>query len=196
MSKGTIIFDLDDTLVDSSNLHCKALWKAMTEYGFDIPFESVEALVGKKREREIIAELCSPTIAEEAHDLKKKLIVSFIDKIETVHDSEWIIPELRKRGYKLALATSSVRSFTEAILEKTGWKFDVVITRDEVTHIKPDPEVLLRVKKELPGPYLFIGDHDYDRLAGKRAEIRTLIIGKDIKTLSELLDMDLAGELR
>jgi HAD superfamily hydrolase (TIGR01509 family) len=56
-----------------------------------------------------------------------------------------LLSDLRAAGVRCALVTMSYRRFTEAVLEHgPAGAFDVVVTGDEVTAGKPDPEPYLR----------------------------------------------------
>jgi len=55
---------------------------------------------------------------------------------------------------------------------------------------KPDPEGLLRACRQLgvkPAEAVFVGDSRFDEQAGQNAGIRTLIVGRDINDLGEIV---------
>jgi HAD superfamily hydrolase (TIGR01509 family) len=58
---------------------------------------------------------------------------------------------VRREGYPTALATQSHREQALRVLDILGLadEFDVVVTRDDVEHGKPDPEMHLLVAREL-----------------------------------------------
>ena len=53
------------------------------------------------------------------------------------------LAEAKRRGLKLGVASSSNREWVEGHLARLGLRhyFDCVISRDDVTHVKPDPEL-------------------------------------------------------
>jgi beta-phosphoglucomutase len=59
--------------------------------------------------------------------------------------------EVCRNGFKTGLATMSYRREVQRILDALGWAgvFDAVVTADDVTRGKPDPEVYLRVAQIL-----------------------------------------------
>lgn len=86
------------------------------------------------------------------------------------------------RGKKLAIVTSS---FTEAIhgeMAAAGLDsslFDVIVTGDDVTNYKPEPESMERALTLLgasPRECLMVGDTDKDILLGKNTGVDTVLI--------------------
>ena len=62
-----------------------------------------------------------------------------------------LLRDVRRRGYPTALATQSQRKQALRVLEILGIsdEFDVIVTREDIEHGKPDPEMHLLVAREL-----------------------------------------------
>jgi beta-phosphoglucomutase len=62
-----------------------------------------------------------------------------------------LLRDVRRQGYPTALATQSHREEALRVLEILGIRdeFDVIATREDVEHGKPDPEMHLLVAREL-----------------------------------------------
>ncbi len=60
-----------------------------------------------------------------------------------------LFEEVAAAGIPYALVTGSQRPFAEAVLASTGFRFPVVVTGDDVTRTKPDPEPYLLAAKLL-----------------------------------------------
>jgi beta-phosphoglucomutase len=62
-----------------------------------------------------------------------------------------LLRDVRHEGYTTALATQSHREQARRVLDILGLadEFDVVVTRDDVDHGKPDPEMHLLAAREL-----------------------------------------------
>lgn len=91
---------------------------------------------------------------------------------------KWLVsPRLLKRWSKraeLALFTGRTRRELSHTLEQFGVKelFPRVVTMDDVEHLKPDPEGLLRLLGGTdPKEALYLGDNLDDALAAKRARV-------------------------
>lgn len=94
--------------------------------------------------------------------------------------------ELHERGMRLAIVTTKQRATLERGLALMGIRelFEVVVTLDDVTHVKPHPEpiekalALLNVAKE---DVIMIGDNSHDIHAGQNAGVKTAGVAWSIK---------------
>jgi HAD superfamily hydrolase (TIGR01509 family) len=88
-----------------------------------------------------------------------------------------ILDFLRHQGTKLAIFTGKGRrttAITLRALELHGY-FDLVVSGNDVTRHKPDPEGILKVLREfsvLPGQALMVGDSINDVRAARAAGVR------------------------
>lgn len=72
----------------------------------------------------------------------------------------------------IGVVTSSLRSYTEMILEHDAHEVPVVVAYHDVSRRKPHPDPVLRGAKELgfpPGRCVYVGDADSDILAAASA---------------------------
>ncbi|HUS26028.1 MAG TPA: HAD family hydrolase [Nevskiaceae bacterium] len=81
---------------------------------------------------------------------------------------------LRRQGKKLALISSSYRDILHAVVAQHGLTglFDVIVSGDDVTHLKPHPESLhlaMRQLKAGAARTLMLGDSDKDLGAAQSA---------------------------
>lgn len=86
-----------------------------------------------------------------------------------------------KSTKKTALFSMNMRATVRALLEEEGVLdcFDVIVTREDVSRYKPDPEGIIRIMNELgveKSRVLFLGDRSVDAEAGKSAGVRFLMI--------------------
>src|SRR5690606_30862367 len=67
-------------------------------------------------------------------------------RLEPIDGIGELVRNAAGRGLKIALATSSPRFLAEHILESTGLMpfFNAVVTADDITRSKPDPEIYLK----------------------------------------------------
>jgi len=65
------------------------------------------------------------------------------------------LKKLKAGGYRLAIATSTKRSFTDDIIRELDLEkyFDITVAGDEVKFSKPDPEIYLKAAKKLGVDY-------------------------------------------
>ena len=149
-----IIFDLDGVVLSTDHFHYLA-WKSLADE-LQIPFDEKdnEKLRGVSRMAsfEIILankpELKLTEAEKEAYATQKnELYRTYLQKMTPADVSEEVrqtLKELRARGYRLSVGSSSKNA--GFILERTEMRdyFDAVSDGNNITHSKPDPEVFLK----------------------------------------------------
>ena len=151
-----VIFDLDGVICFTDKYHYQA-WKEMAD-GIGVYFDEVinNRLRGVSRmaSLDIILERSEKSykekekLAAQKNEIYKKLLeqMSPADLSDEVKNT---LDELRKRGYKLAIGSSSKN--TKMILKQLGLDgyFDAISDGTNITHSKPDPEVFLKAAQFL-----------------------------------------------
>lgn len=154
-----VIFDFDGVIADSEALHYKALNEVFNRYGVDVPKEvHWEKYLGYS-DRENI-EAVSVDYDMGMDDAK---IQGLIDEKKVVFDEliasgsiiidgvETFIQRLIKADIRRAICSGALRSDIDLMLAGTDFKnaFEAVVTADDVTHGKPDPEGYLLALNKL-----------------------------------------------
>ena len=185
-----VIFDLDGVLVFTDIFHYEA-WKKIAEE-LSIPFskEDNDRLRGVSRAEslEIILEKytgepLSKEYKKELLEKKNDIYRSFLDTMTEADVTDEVretLKELRDRGLRLAVGSSSKN--TDFILKKVGLldAFDAVADDTHITRSKPDPEVFLKAAEflgEEPKYCLVVEDADAGIEAAVRAGMHTAGIG-------------------
>lgn len=158
MDYQAVIFDLDGVICFTDKYHYLA-WKQMADsigVYFDETINNRLRGVSRMDSLEIILERCDRTLtsqekeklAEQKNELYKKYLtqMSETDLSEEVKDT---LNELRRRGKKLAIGSSSKNA--KFILERIGLGnyFDAISDGTNITKSKPDPEVFLKAAEFL-----------------------------------------------
>jgi phosphoglycolate phosphatase-like HAD superfamily hydrolase len=86
------------------------------------------------------------------------------------------------------------------VLDRLGLRFDAVVTREDAPP-KPAPEPVWLACRRMglsPSDVLFVGDFEFDMLAGRRAGVRTVLLRNPALAASEHADLSVEslGELR
>lgn len=148
MSFKGAIFDLDGVIVDTVPLHFNA-WKRMfSEYGMDFTFEDyrekVDGIPRLDGAKAILTELDAGEL-EKAAARKQRYYLELVDKgeIGTYPSTVDLIKELKKKGIKIAAASSSKNC--RYILKKVNLVslFDTIVSGGDFKKGKPDPEIFL-----------------------------------------------------
>ncbi len=147
------IFDLDGVIVSTDGLHYLA-WKQMADKEgiyFDEKINNRLRGVSRMASLEIVLERAhreysneeKEALATHKNDIYKELLKSLTPD-DILLGVEATLKELRARGYKLAIGSSSKN--TPAILKYIGLEgfFDAVSDGNNITHSKPDPEVFIK----------------------------------------------------
>lgn len=156
-----VIFDLDGVLVSTDELHFRA-WQQMADQE-GIPFDRQinERLRGVSRMEslEIILERSEREYTpQERAALAERKNATYRRLLQTLTPADLLpgaletVAELRRRGIKTAVASSSRN--TPAIMARLGLegRFDAVADGSDITRSKPAPEVFLLAAERLGLP--------------------------------------------
>lgn len=105
-----------------------------------------------------------------------------------------MMSRLKKDGIKSALLTNNRKFMIKRILDAFNLDFDCIPYLYEIQpepRPKPDPfgiEFIIEKLDVKKGEAIFIGDTPVDEETGKRAGVKTLIIGKDIDKVTDILE--------
>ena len=177
-----VIFDLDGTLVDSNDAHVLAWVEALAEFGWTVTQEQVRPLVGMGGDKLLPALVGVAAAGPEGHPVLKRrqaLIARFVPQLRLFRGGAALLDALRRRGLRLALASSGTRPEVDRLLALGSLErsFDAIVSADEAARSKPDPDIVeaARAALELPASeVVMIGDTHYDLEAARRAGIATL----------------------
>jgi len=197
-----IIFDLDGTIIDSTEAILESFGKAYATFGREVPAdESIKPLIGLPLDV-IFVELGVPE--EEAMAYAN----AYKEHYRTVHTQKTtLIPRAKEaieyaHGYaRLGIVTTKTTQYSRELLEHFDLMkyFDVLIGRDDVEHPKPHPEPVLKALSKLNYRFgkvtYFVGDTCVDMVAAEEAEIGSIgvltgYMGKE--ELSECADFTIA----
>ena len=184
-----VIFDLDGVICFTDCFHYLA-WKQTIE-PLNVPFDEKinDRLRGVSRERslEIILEKYDgqlsqqekAALCEKKNNIYKKLLANLSPK-DVSEDATFTLRELKHRGLKIAIGSSSRN--TRFILEGLGLldTFDAISDGNGLTKSKPDPEVFLKAAAMLklsPSDCLVVEDAESGIDAGKAGGFTTAGIG-------------------
>lgn len=175
-----IIFDFDGTLADTLPI-CFYAFQAVFKH-FDnkeVTSDEIKAMFGPSETGIIRENLMNPQ-----HD---QAIEMYYDKYSEKHRElvlddariNTLLLQLKSQSYKLGIVTGKARKSLEISLDSLQMRdlFDVIITGDDVSVPKPDPEGIKKVLEDLKiknTEAVFVGDSEADILAGKQADVYTI----------------------
>lgn len=155
------IFDLDGVIVDTAKYHYLAWKRLANEVGIDLSLVENERLKGVSRmdSLNIILALGNVTLdktrKEELAEKKNGWFLEFVNRMtpaEILPGAKELLLELRNKGFKIALGSSSKNAPLVLRLLNIENLFDVVVDGTMVKNSKPDPEIFLLGAKLLSLP--------------------------------------------
>ena len=171
----TIIFDLDGVLIESKEIHYKALNAALPA-NYRITYEehlsTYDGLPTKKKldmltlEKDLPLDLHMEIASEKARQTMNILFDSIKPRMEFTK----IFMALKNAGYKIALASNAVKSTVETALDCLELRkyFDVIYSNQDVDKPKPHFEMYFKIMLDLnskPGETLILEDSHIGRQA-------------------------------
>ena len=191
--KKAVIFDLDGVICSTDKFHYQA-WKVLADrlgIYFDETINNRLRGVSRMASLEIILERSAvkytqeekEAFTEEKNNIYRELLkkMSPADLTDEVKDT---LNELRRRGYKLSIGSSSKN--TKFILGQIGLGdfFDAIADGTDIVHSKPDPEVFLKSAEKIgiaPDQCVVVEDAKTGIQAAKAGGMTALALFGDAK---------------
>jgi len=177
------IFDLDGTLFDTREVNYYAYKDALNTYGYDLSYKYFVNECNGKHYMEFLPKIVDgkKDLLEKIHELKKEKYQFHLDKSYPNSHLLEMIPLLRNK-YKTALVTTASLKNAKQILEqfKVSSIFDVLITQEDVSKMKPDPEGFILAMKNFdvkPEDTIIFEDSPIGIEAAKQSGAGYFIVG-------------------
>lgn len=180
------LFDLDGTLVDSVYQHVLAWREALEAVGIELSIWRIHRRIGMSGGLFLSALLretgrtVSPEDIRLVQQIHAETYSRLLSQVRPLPGARELLQELTHRGVPWAIATSGRAASARKTVQVLGLDPDGVplITRDDVRHAKPDPDLFLAAAERLRvdiSEAIVVGDSVWDMLAARRA--RALSVG-------------------
>jgi HAD superfamily hydrolase (TIGR01509 family) len=173
------LFDLDGTLVDSVYQHVLAWQDALDRMGIELAVWRIHRKIGMSGglfANALLRETGRAVTAEEAGRLRVlhgEAYASRAEQVRPLPGARELLEHLTRVGVPWAIATSGYIESARPTLEGLGVpETTPVVTRDQVAHAKPDPDLFLAAAERLGvdiARSVVVGDSVWDLLASRRA---------------------------
>ncbi|MEE9428938.1 MAG: phosphoglycolate phosphatase [Paracoccaceae bacterium] len=181
MSKGTIVFDLDGTLVDSApDINVIADAVLATQGAAPLTLAQTRDFIGNGA-GVFVSRMMRARDISDTPALHASLLKDFETRYRTATQHSVLYPDvvavlttLKDAGFKLGLCTNKPMAPTQAVLEhfEIGRFFDAVSGGDSQPQTKPDAAPLLNVFAQLgDGTRLYVGDSEVDAETAQNAAV-------------------------
>jgi HAD superfamily hydrolase (TIGR01509 family) len=179
------LFDLDGTLVDSVYQHVLAWREALESAGIQLSVWRIHRRIGMSGGlfvNALFRETGRDLKSEQATAIRRVHAEAFarqVSQVRPLPGARELLAYLTKAGIPWAIGTSGRMDSAKPALDLLGIPAGVpVVTRDQVEHAKPDPDLFLAGAERLGVAVedaVVVGDSVWDLLAARRA--RALGIG-------------------
>lgn len=179
------LFDLDGTLIDSVYQHVLAWREALEQGGIRLSVWRIHRRIGMSGGlfvNALLRETGRDIPGDEAERLQKLHAQAYerlVSQVRPLPGSQELLAYLSKMKTPYAIATSGRLESAAPALKLLSVPPGVpVITRDQVRHAKPDPDLFLAAAERLGvsiADSVVVGDSVWDLLAARRA--RALGVG-------------------
>lgn len=180
----TIIFDLDGVLVDSEMIYYRITRILFNQLKIDVSIEEHNSFVGISankmwkyiKERYFLAQSVDELIDLE---INLKYILLRKTNLKPIEGVQNLLSYLKEKQIKIAIATSNHRDNVNIILNKLQIieYFDLIITGDQVSNGKPEPDIFMLAAKKLaanPTNCIVIEDSTNGVIAAKKAGMKCI----------------------
>lgn len=189
-----VIFDMDGVLIDAKDWHYDALNRALGSFGYEINrHEHLTTYDGLPTRKKLEMLSVKHGLPRESHGhinhMKQLYTLEIIEeKCKPLFIHEYALSTLKSLGYRLAVASNSIRPTVEIMMQKSGLMgyLDVVLAATDVAKPKPDPEIYQTTINRLalnPTECLIIEDNEH----GIKAAIAS---GAHVLTVTDILDVN------
>ncbi len=180
-----VLFDLDGTLVET-NIDFTKMKSSIIElsrnYGIpdsiELPIDILEIInLSKSFLINSRAAIIPDEYNQSAYKILRNMEVHASQNAKIMEGAKELLSILRQSNIKICIVTRNCREASEISINKTGIIYDIMLTRDDTSDIKPNPNHLLSTISAFnisPNHAVMVGDHWIDILAGRRAGIKTV----------------------
>jgi HAD superfamily hydrolase (TIGR01509 family) len=183
-----VVFDMDGVLIDAREWHYEALNRALGLLGYEITryehLSTYDGLPTKAKLRMLSVERGLP---RELHaflnSLKQQYTLEFVaTRCKPVFQHQYALARLKAAGYKLGVASNSVRRTVMEMMERSDLLqyLDVIVSNEDVSHAKPDPEMYVKAMASLgvePQRTLVVEDNENGVKAAQAAGAHVMVVG-------------------
>lgn len=195
-----VIFDLDGTVIDNEWIYDHAFCEVLKE--FQVSCEELNHVPGigiKENWERMVSRFEIDRRPEELTEMTKQAYLRRLKEIKVRDGVREFIYDLRGKGLKTILATSTTRELATQVLETLNLTslFDTQVFGDDVARKKPAPDLFLKALDTLnllPKEVIVIEDSAAGVAAGKNAGMKVIGLKTDWFTRSQLYQADLILE--
>ena len=190
----TVLFDFDGTIMDTNEVIIQS-WQ-----------ETFRTLAGREEDRDVLLKTFGEPLEYTMQNFFPEVPVekgleiyrgyqrdNFLNDIQLFPGIRDLLDELSARQIKMALVTSRLKHTTMQAIDKFDMEkyFGYVVTADDVTRHKPDPQSALIALDRIgsqPDQTIMIGDTLFDILCARNAGCTSVLVSWSLSLADKLKD--------
>ncbi len=190
----TVLFDFDGTIMDTNEVIIQS-WQ-----------ETFRTLAGREEDRDVLLKTFGEPLEYTMRNFFPEVPVekgleiyrgyqrdNFLNDIQLFPGIRDLLDELSARQIKMALVTSRLKHTTMQAIDKFDMEkyFGYVVTADDVTRHKPDPQSALIALDKIgsrPDQTIMIGDTLFDILCARNAGCTSVLVSWSLSLADKLKD--------
>jgi beta-phosphoglucomutase len=182
-----VIFDMDGVLIEAKDWHYEALNRSLALFGYEISrYDHLTTYDGLPTSKKLEMLSIESGFPRELHSFINEMKQAYT--MEIVHAKckprfihEYALSTLKSKGYKLAVASNSIRNTVEVMMQKSRLDIylDVMLSTADISQPKPDPEIYTKAMAMLscrPDECLVVEDNENGVRAAKAAGAHVLVV--------------------
>lgn len=180
-----VIFDMDGVLIEAKDWHYEALNRALGLFGLEITkHEHLTTYDGLPTKDKLVMLSRDKGLSNALHtfinEMKQQYTMDMVHKFcKPMFHHEFALSMLKQDGYKLAVASNSIRNSVEVMLDKAKLLayLEFFISNQDVKKGKPDPEMYTLAISKLglrPSECLIVEDNENGIKAAKASGAHVL----------------------
>lgn len=162
---------MDGVLIDAKDWHYDALNKALATFGMNISrHDHLTTYDGLSTNQKLNMLSKIDTLPESLHsfinEMKQQYTMDLThQRCKPIFHHQYALSKFRKEGYKLAVASNSVRNTVAVMMNKANLEgyLEFFLSNQDVSEAKPDPEIYITAIEKLglsPNECLIVEDNE------------------------------------
>ena len=178
----TAIFDVDGTLVDSNYQHALAWFRAFRRVDITLPIWQLHRATGMGGDMlvpHVAGDEVEAKYGDELRDAWREELEPMIAEIQPFDGARELLREVKRRGFRLVMASSGSEEMVDIFLDLFGAKefADAWTSSADAERSKPAPDLLEAALSRVGGDSgVMVGDSIWDCAAAGKLEMPTLTV--------------------
>jgi beta-phosphoglucomutase len=167
-----VLFDMDGVLIEAKEWHYEALNQALALFGLEISRQDhlarYDGLPTREKLRLLSLTEGLPTqLHSFINEMKQRYTMTIVNaNCRPRFNHEYALSRLKAKGYRMGVCSNSIRSTVEAMMSLSALDqyLDFVVSNEDVTKSKPDPEMYTFAIAKLglqPSDCLIVEDNEH-----------------------------------